>query len=66
MLVVEAETPGLDSVSDVTIQHPHSADASVEGDADGAEGVVSCGGHLTSAPCPVLVCVKQVVSKSLN
>ena len=43
MLVIEAETPGLDSVSDVTIQHPHSAYLGFEGDADTTDRIVGRG-----------------------
>ena len=62
----EREGARLHGVRNRPIQHPHPTDASVEGDADRAEGVVSCGTDLTSAPGAVLICVKQIVSKSLN
>ena len=49
------------SVRDVTIEHTNSADARVEGDANGALGVVGRGRDLSGAPRPVTIAVDQVV-----
>ena len=63
MLVVEAETPGLHCVSDITVQHPHSAYFGLEGDADTTDGVVGRGRDLASAASAVTVGVDQVIPR---
>ena len=63
MLVVEAETPGLDSVSDITVQHPDSANFGFEGDADTTDRVVGGGRDLTSAASAVTVGVNEVIPR---
>lgn len=63
MLTVETETPGLHSVSNVTVQHSDPADLGVVGDADTTDGVVRTGGDLPGTPGAVPVRVYQVVPR---
>ena len=61
-LGVERQGPCLHCISDGPIQHPHSANTSIEGNTNGAEGIVGLSGHLSGTSGSMLVGVKQVIS----